>query len=171
MEILVGGGLPRRLALGGLDRGARSAYLLISAPESYARPMAHEAQAPRRGFLGTMLAAISAACLPWRAADQRARWEDPVAQPGGHARLEVLAAAPRARVVLVITTPREVIRRPLGSLSLVGGRGALEVALEYPYDSRVVGEYTYRAEVRVDAQVLTTARPVRYRIGEPSCFA
>ena len=137
--------------------------------------MAHEARAPRRGFLGTMLAALGAAWWPWGSAAPRARWEDPIAQPGGSARLEVSAPDARgqtaARVTLVITTPRETVRLDRGVVVLEAGRGALQVPLDYPYEELVAGRYAYHAEIQGLGQAARTTRPVRYEIREPTCFA
>ncbi len=122
-----------------------------------------------------MLAAVAAAVWPWRTADYTARWEAPIAQPGVLARLEVCAPAARgtanARVVLIVSTPREEIRREVGTLRLEEGRGAREIALEYPYERLVPGPYGYRVEVHLDGRVVKSARPIRYQIGAPSCFA
>ena len=137
--------------------------------------MADRVRAPRRGFLGSILAVLGAACLPWRTAHNRARWESPVAQPGGLARLEVCAPdAPSgalARVILVVSTPRETLRLEGGSLRLEGGLAQAEVTLAYPYEGPVVGSYSYEAEIHVGHMVLKTGKPVRYQVGAPSCFA
>ena len=122
-----------------------------------------------------MLAVLGTTCLPWRTAHNRARWDAPVAQPGGLARLEVYAPdAPSgglARVILVVSTPRETLRLEGDSLRIERGVGQLEVSLPYPYESPVPGSYSYEAEIHVGQLVLKTERPVRYQVGAPSCFA
>ena len=137
--------------------------------------MAHEVRAPRRGFLGSMLAAFGAALVPWRTADHTARWEAPVAQPGALARLTVCAPPARgagtARVVLVVSTPQELLRMDAGAVEIEGGRGVCDVALKYPYERLVAGPYVYGAEVHLEGVVFKTAQPIRYQLGEPSCFA
>ena len=122
-----------------------------------------------------MLAVLGTACLPWRTAHNRARWEAPVAQPGALARLEVCAPdAPLdalARVVLVLSTPRETLVLEESELRLKNGVGHLEVSLTYPYEGLVAGTYSYRAEIHVGHRVLKTRKPVHYEVGSPSCFA
>jgi len=91
------------------------------------------------------------------------------------ARLEVSAPAGRgvatARVVLVVSTPLELVRLEAGSVRLEQGLGVSEIALVYPYERLVTGSYVYRAEVHLDERVVRTARPIEYQIGQPSCFA
>jgi hypothetical protein len=132
-------------------------------------------RAARRGFLGSMIAAMGVVWWPWKARLVHAQWDVSEPQPGAHARLTVrmpgVADDALATVVVLLRTPRETLRWSAGEARFRGGIANLVVPLAYPYPGRVPGLYNYDAEVEIGGLKGRTQTSVRYRVGEPSWFA
>jgi hypothetical protein len=137
--------------------------------------MIDRSRAARRGFLGSLIAAVGVALWPVKRGLVRVHWDTSVTQPGASARLQLRLAGAhdgaRATVVVVLRTPRETLRWDADEIPFVGDEASLDVPLDYPYPGRVPGEYRYDAEVRVGALRGRTHTSVRYRVGAASWFA
>ncbi len=129
----------------------------------------------RRTFLGLSLAAAGGAFIATRGDTGDARWAAPrsraLAEVGLCADLPGAADGAEATVRLVITTPRGVEHVDGGSLVVRSGRADGKVRLGYPFDERVVGDYSVHAEIRAGRHRALTKVPVTYAMRRLVWFA
>ena len=99
----------------------------------------------------------------------RARLDAAVAQPGAPARASVRAPrsleGERVRVVLVIETPRERLKLPMGEAPVEEGVARIDLSLHYPYERRVTGVYRYTIEALVAGEMVRSRGAVSYGVG------
>lgn len=125
----------------------------------------------RRGFLGLSAAAIGAGLsvglVKLRPAND-ARFIEGAAFPEAPAGVALTFAGipdgATARVWLHIQTPEGNLKRDLGRVHLYGGKGQLTTKLEYPFETRVPGEYSYYVEAVYRGRRAISEQPASYSV-------
>jgi len=125
----------------------------------------------RRGFLGISAVAVGAGLgvglVKLRPANE-ARFVEAPAFP--EAPIDValsFAGIPdgaAARVWLHIQTPNGDLKRDLGRVHLFGGKGLMTAKLEYPFETRVPGEYSYYVEAVYRGRRAISEQPASYSV-------
>ncbi len=127
----------------------------------------------RRGFIGALGAASGLLGVGALTATRRSRrratagFEQREAAPDLPLALRVvadLADDTTAQVRLLVDTPDGEVVVDGGTLRFRGGQADGPVVLRYPFETRVAGEYTYRARVEVAGAEVATSDAVSYRV-------